>query len=1325
MNKFFRLLFLAFAIILPTGAMAETAPDNLYIIGNLNDASDWSYSGTPLTKSGNTFTGTGLNFTTVGGNDVSYFAVTSKNDNWENVNNNRWGGSSITVGSPAGMSKNNNGSWTVTPGTYDVTVDFTTMQITLTASQGGGGGGGGDIHDPKDWIVNGIPVIYIDVYNYTYDANGKEMKDENKNFIVDTSSLNNEILDINLPHKNYFLAKYRLESNNSQFKSVGTAEAPLTTEIKARGNFTRTGYAKKPFKLKLEKKQDLLGLNQNGQKSKHFALIAHPDDEFGFLRNFTGFELGRRIGLPWSPGQQPVQVVINGDYRGLYFLTESIRVGDGRIPIEELEDEETNPALLSGGYLVEFDNYADDAVITLQPQGSTGSEPLYITPDTPEKYSDTQLRFIREQFTTMNNLVGQNSNDLWKYLDLDDAARYYIVEELIGHWESYHGSTYLFRDRYRAADAAAGTAEEIGKWHFSPLWDCGHAFDISTTTSIIDAAQYGQIWVKGLWSNQKFKDKVSETWKWFMQKNYGNIIDLVKQHSDLIGEAAKKDYERWKGIKPSRGNATGDYRYVVDNSNIADKTQKVVDFLSARIDWLNSSRFGNYNDGIDHQEPARDNTPAASLPDYVLPGYVPPVEPVYTVYYKGGDSAPRIWIWDGDTNYTGGDWNSRPTMSTAKDASGDTYYYYTFKTSDSLQNPYVKFNEEANCVFINGALYGPSGKISDDYDPDYVPQPVEIYVYNDAGWGQVNMWLWRTENGKDVNHSTSWPGEKMEKDDNLTVKASGTSYTGLYHFTVPANFSTGNVIFSNNGNDQYPEKDNGGLSIGGKEHIFIISSKTWVEVDIEPEPEPSGTIPVVSITTEGSAEISRDAKVNFTLSIDPKESGFSTITAVTGTIKGRGSSSWTDFNKKPYKIEFDKKQAPCGMNTSKHWVLLPFASDQETGYIRNPLGHYLARTLDTRWHPAMQGVELVVNGKYLGLYFLAENIRPAAARVQIVDYKDAGYSPENDWILEIDNEADPQEAIHSWQCENNADHYVVASNPEKDDFTKVVNNNPDVTVEQLTAWAKSHSELLQQTIETAGSEDVTNPAVPGTGGWDKSWMETIDAESAVNFYLIQEIMDDVNAYNTNLYLHHTTGSKWFFGPVWNFESAFHSLDSKNQRIYDVPGIHQTWARQLYYNRYFRVMAIRTLDKWAGITETSAQGNNAVQPGSALSSIDSFIDEYYATYAEAIKADARRWPEGSLRTAPAAVMAAAEETAEPDVEAMKSNVKSYVSSNLNYLLNSGRDVYGGVTGIDGIETDTADAPAEYFDLQGIRINAPISGQLYIVRRGTNVTKEIYR
>lgn len=491
-------------------------------------------------------------------------------------------------------------------------------------------GGGGS----NSGLSGSLPVLYINVYT---DATHSE--------------LNGEIIDRNLGHKNYFSdAEYWLDLNGCQWladagaKSVGSAEEPLPLEIKARGNYTRTGFSKKPFKLKLGKKQNLLGMS----KSKHYAILAHADDNYGYLRNFTGFNLGRRIGLPWTPSQQPVEVVINGDYRGLYFLTESIRVESDRINITELDDLVTDNSLISGGYLVELDNYDEENQIQMDEKSCVGGyrDKLRITWDTPEEYSEIQKRFITDQFTAMNDGVGvaNRSDDLWAYMDLDDAVRYYLVEELMSHVESYHGSTYLFRDR-----------GEGMKWHFSPLWDFGNGFNGPTNGYFYDNAPFGCTWIASIRTNDKFNAKLQETWNWFMNNGYNGIIDDMREYADHLKSAAKADRNRWKNAPlPDSGNATP----VVDNSDMDSRLNAAVNHLNSKVEWL-KSKFGDYTANPGAAEPSRDTTPAAPLPYYAREDYAP-----FTIYFHDDSETPweqaYAYVWggpnEGDNNQLLGTW---------------------------------------------------------------------------------------------------------------------------------------------------------------------------------------------------------------------------------------------------------------------------------------------------------------------------------------------------------------------------------------------------------------------------------------------------------------------------------------------------------------------------------------------------------------------------------------------------------------------------------------------------------------------------------------------
>ena len=108
--------------------------------------------------------------------------------------------------------------------------------------------------------------------------------------------------------------------------------------IRGRGNSTWE-LDKKPYKIKLDKGQNLLGMGKN----KHWVLLANRLDQ-SLLRNRIISYLGTAFGMPYTPKMLPVELVINGEYYGSYLLAEQVRVDKNRVDIDELgpdDNEET------------------------------------------------------------------------------------------------------------------------------------------------------------------------------------------------------------------------------------------------------------------------------------------------------------------------------------------------------------------------------------------------------------------------------------------------------------------------------------------------------------------------------------------------------------------------------------------------------------------------------------------------------------------------------------------------------------------------------------------------------------------------------------------------------------------------------------------------------------------------------------------------------------------------------------------------------------------------------------------------------------------------
>lgn len=338
-------------------------------------------------------------------------------------------------------------------------------------------------------------------------------------------------------------------------EALGSAEEPLVTQIKGRGNYTWTGFDKKPYRLKFDKKQAPLGM----PKSKHFVLLAHADDNIGFQRNESGFTISRLIGMPWTPESKPVELVLNGDYRGLYFLTQNIRIDSDRVDIVEQEDEAT--ADVDGGWLVEIDNYDTDPHVTVLEDGNP-EQPIWFTYKSPEILSTEQENYLSTQMQAIDNAVyAPDAAALASLVDYDILARFYIIQEIVDNTEAFHGSCYLNRDR------GAGC-----KWKFGPVWDFGSSLMRGDSDKFIYQGDvWHQVWIGNICGFSEFEAEVKRVWSWWLgfgqEQVNAHAIEFAKQ----IEAAAACDLKRW----PSYGN-----------SDIMGKAQEAIDRMNKKTGWL-------------------------------------------------------------------------------------------------------------------------------------------------------------------------------------------------------------------------------------------------------------------------------------------------------------------------------------------------------------------------------------------------------------------------------------------------------------------------------------------------------------------------------------------------------------------------------------------------------------------------------------------------------------------------------------------------------------------------------------------------------------------
>ena len=357
----------------------------------------------------------------------------------------------------------------------------------------------------------------------------------------------------------YITGSLYIDPLSTGYKALGSVEAPIAGQFKGRGNWTWTGFDKKPYRIKFDKKQAVLGMPSN----KHWCLMAHADDCLGFLKNYAGYKLSEAMGLKWTPKTVPVELVMNGEYYGLYFLTEQVRVGSNRVNVTEQEDNAIDS--VSGGWLVEIDNYYEEGNVTLY---EDNNQQVWITMKSPEILSAQQRTYIEDQLNGLNNAIwGTNEADVWKRLDLEEAVKYYLVQELLEDCESYHGSCYLYKDRDRN-----GSSE---KWFFGPVWDFGNAYNRGWETWIYEYPQFAQYWIGQLATWPQFQAKLKEVWYVFRHEQQSQFLTAINDWATLIAQGAKNDAAKWNG--------TNNY---CNNSDMNAKRNEFINRFNWRTNWL-------------------------------------------------------------------------------------------------------------------------------------------------------------------------------------------------------------------------------------------------------------------------------------------------------------------------------------------------------------------------------------------------------------------------------------------------------------------------------------------------------------------------------------------------------------------------------------------------------------------------------------------------------------------------------------------------------------------------------------------------------------------
>ncbi|MDE5897783.1 MAG: CotH kinase family protein [Treponemataceae bacterium] len=283
----------------------------------------------------------------------------------------------------------------------------------------------------------------------------------------------------------------------------------VETFIRGRGNST-WNQKKKPYALKLGKKREMLGM----PKHKRWVLIANYLDN-SFIKNEMAFCLSRQLGMDWTVGGEYVQLVLNGEFLGLYWLGEAIKADENRVAIDEDDD-----------YLMELDTYFDEA---WKFKSEKKGLPYNIKND--DSMTDERLKDIEQWIAQIEGELYGDAADI-RHIDVDSFAQFYVVNEVMRNGELGHPkSCYVLFDN---------TAHLLKA---GPVWD----FDWAAGRNDTDFIDRNTIYFGALFKTPEFNDAVS---KYAARLDADAACARADAIRGAISSAAELDALRW-GAHPN------------------------------------------------------------------------------------------------------------------------------------------------------------------------------------------------------------------------------------------------------------------------------------------------------------------------------------------------------------------------------------------------------------------------------------------------------------------------------------------------------------------------------------------------------------------------------------------------------------------------------------------------------------------------------------------------------------------------------------------------------------------------------------------------------
>lgn len=318
----------------------------------------------------------------------------------------------------------------------------------------------------------------------------------------------------------------RLYTQKGQLDYDGAVE-----ELKGRGNDS-WGKEKKPYSLNLRREENLLDMGA----ARKWILLANYSDPT-HIRNKIVLDAAQALHMPYTPECQWVDLYLNGDYAGVYLLSERNEIHPQRVDIPE----------------------ESSFLVSMEPVGRLRNSTYpYITTDSQIAFRLRETGMTQEAASEilrsadraihahdgLDPVTGKHWREL---LDLDSWARKYLIEEVFANLDANAASQFF----YYTGDGEQGTL------YAGPVWDYDLSMGSQTVwqTQASDALFAGSAhiwseedhpWFAALCRHPEFQERVKELYRLEFQPMLKQLLASgIDAYGETVAAAAKMNQLRW------------------------------------------------------------------------------------------------------------------------------------------------------------------------------------------------------------------------------------------------------------------------------------------------------------------------------------------------------------------------------------------------------------------------------------------------------------------------------------------------------------------------------------------------------------------------------------------------------------------------------------------------------------------------------------------------------------------------------------------------------------------------------------------------------------